>query len=272
MTGPRSLRSCLAGVRAPRPRAPARALTLGASGGAPAGHAAAGARGQAVSVGERQDADVAGGLDRRPQLQEHDVVVVVQVRGAALVLRVADVADHVPHLLPGLHAPQGMLAQVNSEPAVDTGRGWVEVSLSAPLSPDSSPLRLPRLQKHLNSAPSQTLYVKSIPHSLRFLTRPTPSPNSCSAPAPPPMPHAHASPPSPPCPGLRCAYVRLQTMRCREHPSGVDQDPPAEQPPPHEQSCLPRLRVWGAGVAAREKTVGPIGAIENLGILLRHAW
>lgn len=97
---------------------------MGAGGGAPAGHTAGGAGREAVPGGEWQDAHVAGGPDRGPQLQEHDVVVVVQVCGAALVLRVADVADHVPRLLPGLHAPQGVLAQVNCEPAVEAGRGW----------------------------------------------------------------------------------------------------------------------------------------------------
>lgn len=86
------------------------ARTLRAGGGAPAGHAAAGARGEAVAVEERQGADVAGQLGRGLQLQEHDVVVVVQVGGAPLVLRVGERAGHIPHLLSGLHVPQGVLA------------------------------------------------------------------------------------------------------------------------------------------------------------------
>lgn len=74
-------------------------------------------------MGERQDTDVARELDRGLQLQKHDVVVMVQVGGADLVLRVGDRADYLPHLLSGLHTPQGMLAQVNSVPSVGAGRG-----------------------------------------------------------------------------------------------------------------------------------------------------
>lgn len=100
-----------------------RAHTLGAGGGAPARHPTAGASRETVVVGEGQDTDVVRGLDRGLQLQKHDVMVVVQVGGADLVLRVGDRADYLPHLLSGLHSPQGMLAQVNSVPAVGAGRG-----------------------------------------------------------------------------------------------------------------------------------------------------
>lgn len=153
-------------------------------------------------------------------------------------------------------------------------RGWPEATSIPRLF--STPPCSPPEASQLHAQPDPPCQVRSHPRSPvstpnLILTRshPDPSPNSSSAPAPPPPPRQF---PSPPCPMLPCAYVRLQTMRCCEDPSGVDQDPPTEQPPLHEQGCLPGLRVWGAGVAAREKTVGPIGAIENLGILLRHAW
>lgn len=52
----------------------------------------------------------------------------------------------------------------------------------------------------------------------------------------------------------------------------MDEDCPAEQPPLNQQGGLPGLRVGRAGVAAWEKPIGPIGAVDNLGILLREAW
>lgn len=73
-----------------------------------------------VVVGEREDTDVVRGLDWGLQLQKHDVVVMVQVGGADLVLRVGNRADYLPHLLSSLCAPQGMLAQVNSVPVLQT--------------------------------------------------------------------------------------------------------------------------------------------------------
>lgn len=90
-------------------------------------------------MGEGQGTDVARELDWGLQLQKHDVVVMVQVSGAALVLRVGDRADYLPHLLSGLHMPQGVLAQVNSVPAVGAGRGWLEDRMSPYPPPTSSP-------------------------------------------------------------------------------------------------------------------------------------
>lgn len=75
-------------------------------------------------MGERQDADVARETDRRLQLQQHDVMVVVQVSGAALVPRVGNGAGDVPHLLASLRVPQGVLAQGDSVSAVGAATGW----------------------------------------------------------------------------------------------------------------------------------------------------
>lgn len=62
-------------------------------------------------------------LDRRLQLQKHDVMVMVQVGGADLVFRMGDRADHLHCLLAILHTPQGMLAQMNCVPTVGAGSG-----------------------------------------------------------------------------------------------------------------------------------------------------
>ena len=124
---------------------PVRVRTLGAGGGAPARHPAAGARGQAVMVGEGQGLDVPGELHRGLQFQKHDVVVMVQVGGAALVPRVGDSSSHLPHLLPSLHTCQDMLAQVHSVPSVGARSRWSEGSRSSspfpsPVSPFPTPL------------------------------------------------------------------------------------------------------------------------------------
>lgn len=138
--------------------------TLGTGGGAPARHQAAGASGQAVVMGKGQGADMAGGPDRGLQFQKHDVVVMVQMGSTDLVFGVGDRADHLPHLLAGLHTPQGMFAQVNSVPTVGAGRGWLgrRARPSSPIpasasSPSSRPV-IPMLF-YLNSLP------KSNPHT-----------------------------------------------------------------------------------------------------------
>lgn len=89
-------------------------IHLGADGGAPARQPTAGARGDAVTEGERQDGDVARELERALQLQKHSRGR-VQVSGAVLVLRVGVRADSIRHLPSGLHVPQRMLAQVGSQ-------------------------------------------------------------------------------------------------------------------------------------------------------------
>lgn len=115
-----------------------RARTLGAGGGTPARHAAAGAGRQAALPGKRQGLDVPGELHGGLQLQKHDVVVMVQVGGAALVPGVGNSSGHLPHLLASLHARQDVLAQVHSVPSAGARSRWSEGSRS--LSPVTSPV------------------------------------------------------------------------------------------------------------------------------------
>lgn len=133
-------------------RPPMRVRTLGAGGGAPARHPAAGAGGQAVLAGEGQGLDVPGELHGGLQFQKHDVVVMVQVGGTALVLRVGDSSSHLPHLLPSLHMRQDMLAQVHSVPSVSARSRWSEGSRSLPPFPSpvsALPTPLPYFQRRL---------------------------------------------------------------------------------------------------------------------------
>lgn len=217
-------------------------------------------------------------LDRGLQLQKHNIVVMVQVSGAALVLRVGNRTDYVPHLLSSLYMPQGMLAQVDSVSTVDAGTGWLEEKMSpspAPSLPHLTFLISKHISFHINSNPIQILYFKSIPilnplsppkpHSHPFPSQPERTPSSSS----------NATPPSPitiPSPFPPGTHILLQTVCCSEDPSGVDEDRPTEQPPLYQQGYLPRLRVGRAGVTTWEKPIGPVGAIDNLGILLRDAW
>lgn len=114
---------------------------------------------------------------------------------------------------------------------------------------------------HINSNPIRILFFKSIPIP-KPLTPPKPHPQMQTPPSP-------ISTPTPCSPG---PHVLLPTVRCSQDPAGVDEDCPAEQPPLNQQGCLPGLRVGRAGVAAWEKSIGPIGAVDNLGIVLRDAW
>lgn len=137
-------------------------------------------------MGEGQGTDTSRELDWGLQLQKHDVVVMIQVSGAALVQRVGDRAEYIPHLLASLHIPQGVLAQVNSVSTVGAGRERLEERMS-PFPPQ--PLLHPTflISKHischiLNSSPLQTLSFN-----------PVSSPVSCVH----PKPHSHPFPSQP---------------------------------------------------------------------------
>lgn len=114
-------------------------------------------------MGERQDADVAREADRRLQLQQHDVVVVVQVSGAAPVQRVGDGAGDGPHLLSGLCVPQGVLAQGHLVSAVGAATGWLEETMGPSLRPPSSITPFHLLLHQLQSHPNPLLPVHAHP-------------------------------------------------------------------------------------------------------------
>ena len=193
------------------------ARTLGAGGGTPARHAAAGAGRQAALPGERQGLDVPGELHGGLQLQKHNVVVMVQVGGAALVPRVGDSSGHLPHLLASLHARQDVLAQVHSVPSAGARSRWSEGSRSSVSS------RVPSL-----TLPRPTALLPKVSAS----TPSTPVPSKASAGTPFPHPHVSTKPRAHPMPITTQLQPHSQVqLRPRTTPLTVSPHPLLPQAP-----------------------------------------